>query len=93
MTLYQSLYKHTKRKISLRGNGGERKFWKPVFPSASFGTKQIERYSCFRAQGMASVGSVGVVLVFSLRDGETNGSDKVCDSGVPLFSTKLFSLT
>ena len=36
--------------------------------------------------------SVGLVLVVSLRDRETNGSDKVCESGVPLWSTKLFSL-
>ena len=29
-------------------NGGEAKFWKPGFPGALFGTKQIDRY-CFRA--------------------------------------------
>ena len=57
--------------------------WKAVFLGAPFGTKQI-----FRAQRLISV---GLVLVFSLTDGETNGSEKVCESNVRVFSTKLSS--
>ena len=80
VTLYQLLYKTHKEETVVRRN---------------FGNQASRVHSSELNKSIAIVFgliSVGLVLVVSLRDRETNGSDKVCESGVLLCSTKLFSL-
>ena len=77
--MFQLLYKTHKEETVVRRNFGNQA--SRLHPS--------ENKSSPTVLGLTSI---GLVLVVSLRDRETNGSDKVCESGVPLCSTKLFSL-
>ena len=72
----------------VRGNFGNQS--SRVHPSEL--NKSSAILQCFLAQRL-TYAYVGLVLVFSLRDGKLMESDKVCESEVPLFSTKLFFFT